>query len=95
MVKNLPPQNPNPAPLFRTDRSPIDGYTLAHFAFGYIAKQNGWSVSSILVVATLYELLEDQLIKELGILRRVGWTAEPKSNALMDVLAAYLGSQLS
>ena len=90
MMKNLPPQLPknlNPAPL--------DGYTLAHFAFGYIAKQNGWSVSSILVVATLYELIEDQLIKELGILRRVGWTAEPKSNALMDIVAAYLGSQLS
>jgi len=75
-----------------TDRSPIDSYTLAHALFGMIARRQGMSTVNILLISILYELIEDRLIS--GGLHEVGWKPEPKSNALIDILAAYAGSQI-
>jgi len=75
-----------------SDRSPLDRYTLAHALFGLIASRQGVSTVNILLISILYELIEDRLIS--GVLQDVGWTPEPKSNALIDILAAYAGTKL-
>ena len=79
----------------KTERSPGDIYTLAHLGFGYTARQYGWSREDILLVATFYELIEDQLIDVLHLNRRIEWSSEPKANALVDIVAAYLGARLA
>ena len=76
-----------------TDKSPVDRWTLIHALWGYAGKKHGLTTTQIMIISTLYELVEDAVIDK-G-LNRVGWTKEEKHNALVDILAAYLGSELA
>jgi hypothetical protein len=76
-----------------TDKSPIDAWTLVHGLWGYLGKKQGLTTTQIMIISTLYELIEDTVIEN-G-MNQVGWTKEEKHNALVDILAAYLGSELA
>ncbi len=71
------------------EKSPIDKYTVAHFLFGVLAKRAGWKSSSIIFVAVGYEIIEPTIIEKIPL-----WNKEGPSNIAVDVLAAWLGSQL-
>ena len=73
------------------DKSTLDVYTLAHIGFGVISHQMGLSMPKTLLLATLYELIEDDLIVKLGLRQKANWNKEIKYNAIADILAAYLG----
>lgn len=66
----------------------LDKYTLAHLLGGYLMQKFGLSDRVAVLLALGYELVEDQLIKELGLKR---WKVEGKGNALVDVVAAIAG----
>ena len=79
----------------KDDRSTLDLYTLAHVGFGVTSHQMGLSVQQCLFLATLYELVEDDLIVQLGMRKKAGWNKEIKYNAIADILSAYLGYKTS
>lgn len=76
------------------DKNALDGYTLVHFAGGYLAREKGFSYPVIIATAILYELLEDQIIDSLT-LSKIGWSKESKKNSITDIAAAFLGAALS
>ncbi len=78
-----------------TDKSTLDSYTLAHVGFGVLSHRFGLSVGKCLFLATLYELVEDDLIVKLGMRDKANWRKEIKYNAVADILAAYLGYKTS
>lgn len=73
------------------DKSTLDVYTLAHIGFGVLSHQFGLSIQKTLFLATLYELIEDDLIVKLGMREKANWNKEIKYNAIADILSAYLG----
>ena len=74
-----------------SDKSTLDVYTVAHVGFGVLSHQFGLSVQQCLFLATLYELVEDDLIVQLGLREKANWRKEIKYNAIADILSAYMG----
>ena len=74
------------------DISPFDSYSIAHLGVGYFARKHGISITQIMLMAVIYELIEDPLIGGLGLKR---WRKETKNNALTDILLAYLGARIA
>ena len=76
-----------------TDRSPVDYWTIVHSLWGFIGTRQGLTTTQVMLVSTLYELVEDRVIEQ-G-MKNLGWTKEAKHNALVDILAAYIGSEMA
>lgn len=70
----------------------LDKYTLAHIVGGALLQRVGFSERTAIILAILYELIEDDLIDALKLQR---WKVEGKGNALVDVIAAIVGYQLA
>jgi len=74
-----------------SDKSTLDAYTLAHIGFGVLSHRFGLSIGQCLILATLYELVEDDFIVKLGMREKANWRKEIKYNAVADIISAYLG----
>lgn len=76
------------------DKASIDLYTLAHYLYGRIARQMGYSMDTIMLGAILYEFIEPAIITYMR--ESLGmnvWGHESRSNVIIDVIASYLGAR--
>lgn len=77
-------------------KSTIDFYTIVHFLYGYGAKKTGMSDTQIVLLATLYEIIEPSIIRYMREdLNLDVWGYESKKNIATDIIVAYLGSKLA
>lgn len=77
------------------EKKPIDGYTVIHALYGFLAKKSGYSYTQILIVATLYEILEPRIIARMKQgSNPLEWDHEGPTNITTDIVIALVGAYL-
>ena len=71
----------------------IDRYNIGHFAIGVLMQLSGASLSNALVIATVWEVVENGLKKKMPDFFPVA-KPDTLANALFDIVSVYAGYKL-
>lgn len=76
------------------NQAPVDRFTAAHFATGYLLGSLGWSAWSVTLAAVAWEIVERPLKEQVP-----QWFPHPSQdepvNSLLDALAMMAGAELA